>query len=93
MRRALAAMATLLALALAACGGHHGRPPCPAGEQCLLIGNGAEPLSLDPAKIDGVWEGAIVDQLIVGLTDRDAAAPGLRGRPPGLQRGRRDPAG
>ena len=74
MRRALAAMATLLALALAACGGHHGRPPCPAGEQCLLIGNGAEPLSLDPAKIDGVWEGAIVDQLIVGLTDRDAAA-------------------
>jgi len=60
-----------LILALGALGGctrgSH-RPPCPPGAQCLLFGNGAEPVSLDPAKIDGVWEGVIVSQLIVGLT-------------------------
>jgi len=60
----------LAALALAACQSHH-RPACPPGALCLLYGNGAEPTSLDPAHIDGVWENTIVSQLIVGLTDRD----------------------
>ena len=47
-------------------------PACPPGALCLLYGNGAEPATLDPAQIDGVWEGIIVSQLIVGLTDIDA---------------------
>jgi oligopeptide transport system substrate-binding protein len=37
----------------------------------LLYGNGAEPTSLDPAHLDGIWENAIISQVIVGLTDRD----------------------
>ncbi len=72
MKRWAAALLAAIGVGLAACQGHHQRPPCPIGETCLLIGNGAEPLSLDPAKIDGVWEVAIVDGLIVGLTDRGA---------------------
>jgi oligopeptide transport system substrate-binding protein len=64
---------TLLALAaLGGCARQAHRPPCPQGALCLVYGNGAEPLSLDPAHIDGTWEVTIVDQLIVGLTDRDA---------------------
>jgi oligopeptide transport system substrate-binding protein len=61
------------ALALGGCVRSAHRPPCPAGERCLTYGNGAEPVSLDPAKIDGVWEQVIVSQLQVGLTDRDPA--------------------
>ena len=69
----------LLAIGLGACHGGQ-RPPCPAGKNCVLIGNGAEPLSLDPAKVDGTWEVDIVSQLIQGLVDRDSA-----GRPiPGI---------
>jgi oligopeptide transport system substrate-binding protein len=63
----------LALLALGACVRSAHRPPCPAGERCLTYGNGAEPVSLDPAKIDGVWENVIVSQLQVGLTDRDPA--------------------
>jgi oligopeptide transport system substrate-binding protein len=66
-------------LALGACAPQTHRPPCPPHDRCLVYGNGAEPLSLDPAHIDGVWEVTIVDQLIVGLTDRDAAGDPVPG--------------
>jgi len=62
---------TLLVLtlaALAACQRESHRPACPPGDLCLLYGNGAEPATLDPAKIDGVWENVIVSQMIIGLT-------------------------
>jgi oligopeptide transport system substrate-binding protein len=69
-------LALLLVLALAAlgaCSRQDHRPVCPPGAKCLLYGNGAEPLTLDPAKIDGSWEQTIVSQVMIGLTDRDAA--------------------
>jgi oligopeptide transport system substrate-binding protein len=75
VRVGLATRALLIAVALAglaACTSHH-RPPCPTGALCLAYGNGAEPTTLDPAHIDGTWEFSIVGQMIVGLTDRDAA--------------------
>ncbi|HEY3797938.1 MAG TPA: peptide ABC transporter substrate-binding protein [Caulobacteraceae bacterium] len=67
------ALTLMAALALTGCmrGAH--RPPCPPGALCLLYGNGAEPISLDPAKVDGVWEQTIVSQLLVGLADRDGS--------------------
>jgi oligopeptide transport system substrate-binding protein len=74
IRRLALVLATLAALC--ACARHDHRPVCPPAAKCLLYGNGAEPISLDPAKIDGVWEGNIVSQLMIGLTDRD-----VRGRP------------
>jgi len=42
-------------------------------------GNGAEPKSLDPALIDGIWEAQIVGDLIVGLTTEDASAKPIPG--------------
>jgi oligopeptide transport system substrate-binding protein len=71
--RVITRLAVILAamLALGACVRSAHRPPCPAGDRCLIYGNSAEPVSLDPAKIDGVWENVIVSQLQIGLTDRD----------------------
>src|SRR5687768_4795483 len=43
-----------------------------ANEIVLHRGNGAEPKSLDPAVIDGVWEANIAGDMIVGLTTEDA---------------------
>ena len=65
-------IAALALLGLAGCQQRAPRPPCPAGQTCLELGNGAEPTSLDPAKIDGTWETNIVGELIQGLIDRDA---------------------
>jgi oligopeptide transport system substrate-binding protein len=62
----------LAGVALGGCKSQHHRPPCPAGALCLAYGNGAEPTTLDPSHIDGVWETTIVSQLLVGLTDRAA---------------------
>ena len=79
--RALALLAAA-ALALGLVGGceHKShRPPCPTGALCLADGNGAEPTSLDPAHIDGVWEANIVSQMIVGLTDVDAQGKPIPG--------------
>jgi oligopeptide transport system substrate-binding protein len=59
------------------------RAPCPAGLVCLEAGNGSEPLSLDPHKTQGTWESRIVSDLMVGLTDNDAAGnviPGMAER-------------
>ena len=69
VRPIAAIVVAALALAgLTGCAGQARRPVCPPHEACLLYGNGAEPATLDPARIDGVWEGVIVSQLIVGLT-------------------------
>jgi oligopeptide transport system substrate-binding protein len=63
-----------IALTLAACGNSGAvRPPCPAGKVCLEAGNDAEPTSLDPSKIATVWEDRIVGEMLVGLTQNDAA--------------------
>ncbi len=70
--RRLTLIAAMLALVLVgACQHKSHRPPCPPGALCLAYGNGAEPTSLDPVHIDGVWESNIVSQLIVGLTRPD----------------------
>ena len=42
MRRWSALAVFLLAIGLGACHGGQ-RPPCPAGKNCVLIGNGAGP--------------------------------------------------
>ena len=62
------------ALALAACSPERDdRPACPPGKTCLLIGNGAEPISLDPHKVSGTWEDRIISDAIMGLVQDDAA--------------------
>ncbi|WP_421934917.1 peptide ABC transporter substrate-binding protein [Phenylobacterium sp.] len=74
---------SLLALALAGCSQKASRPPCPAGQVCLQMGNGSEPASLDPHKITGTWEDRIVSDLMVGLTtdDKDGkSVPGMAER-------------
>jgi len=45
----------------------------------LNRGNGAEPKSLDPALIDGIWEGQVVGDLLLGLTTEDGAAKPIPG--------------
>lgn len=67
-------------LALAACSRSDNRAPCPAGERCLEAGNAAEPLTLDPNKTQTVWEGNILYDLLVGLTQWSAdgkVVPGM----------------
>ncbi len=71
----------MIGLVLVGCGGGGSRlPACPAGLLCLHEGNGAEPLTLDPAKAQGTWESNIIGDMMIGLTTEDAA-----GRPiPGM---------
>lgn len=79
MRKGLTALAAA-ALALGACGGEAARAPCPAGRTCLEIGNGSEPISLDPHKTTGTWEDRILSDALVGLVQDDP-----QGRPiPGM---------
>jgi oligopeptide transport system substrate-binding protein len=80
---ALALLAVVLA-ALAACGdGTQSRPASgpqsAAGEIVLNRGNGAEPKSLDPAVIDGIWEGQIAGDMLLGLTTEDASSHPIPG--------------
>ena len=62
------------AAATAACGGAVvGLDPINKG---IDVGNGSEPLSLDPHKASGQWENNIIGNLFVGLTtDDDMALP------------------
>jgi oligopeptide transport system substrate-binding protein len=53
-------------------------PPASA-EEVLRRGNGAEPGSLDPHRMDGSWEVEIANDLFVGLTTIDAAARPIPG--------------
>jgi oligopeptide transport system substrate-binding protein len=45
----------------------------------LNRGNGAEPKSLDPALIDGIWEAQISGDLLLGLTTEDAGSKPIAG--------------
>ena len=42
-------------------------------------GNGAEPESLDPALIDGIWEARISGDMLLGLTTEDAESKPIPG--------------
>ena len=44
------------------------RPACPPGQVCLEYGNNIEPATLDPQKSNLVDEGAIISNLMMGLT-------------------------
>ncbi|MET0295663.1 MAG: peptide ABC transporter substrate-binding protein, partial [Phenylobacterium sp.] len=57
------------AAVLAGCSQEVSRPPCPPGKVCLVMGNGPDPISLDPQKITGVWEARILSDNFVGLTE------------------------
>jgi oligopeptide transport system substrate-binding protein len=72
----------LACLAIAACGGSDRMADTAAKDGILLIGNGAEPLSLDPHLVTGVPENRILASLIEGLiayhpTDDDEPEPGV----------------
>ncbi len=63
----MAGVAALAAAALlAACGGGEDD-----GRLVLHRGNNAEPLTLDPHKAQGVWENAIIGDMLVGLFTDD----------------------
>lgn len=74
-------LVALAAIFVSSCGQKApSRPPCPPGKICLAAGNGTEPATLDPHKATGTWEDRILSDMIVGLTQDDAA-----GRPiPGM---------
>lgn len=78
-RRSLAAATTalVLSLGLVSCGGGSADAD---KARTLQIGNGAEPLSLDPHQASGTWENRIIGDMLQGLTTDDA-----QGRPiPGM---------
>jgi oligopeptide transport system substrate-binding protein len=69
-RTALTGSLSLAAAAsLAACGGGGRSAGDPA--TTLHIGNGAEPLSLDPHQASGTWENRIIGDMLIGLTTDD----------------------
>lgn len=56
------------------------RGSCPESKVCLHIGNGAEPISLDPHQSTGTWEDRIIGGSLMGLTQDDPegnAVPGM----------------
>src|SRR5690242_4635770 len=50
-----------------------------SGQIVLNRGNGAEPKSLDPVFIDGIWEAQIAGDMLVGLTTEDAESKPIPG--------------
>jgi oligopeptide transport system substrate-binding protein len=80
MRRVLPILGvTLSALVLASCGEGGGRSPCPAGKLCLERGNGAELLTLDPAKASLINEDHVLGDMFTGLTQYDAQSNPVAG--------------
>ncbi len=82
MRSALLLTALAAASVLLGCGRGEQkavRAPCPSGEACLEMGVGAEPTSLDPHRSSGTWERQIISDMLVGLTDADAAGEPVPG--------------
>jgi oligopeptide transport system substrate-binding protein len=78
-RRSLAAATTalVLSLGLVSCGGGSADAD---KARTLQVGNGAEPLSLDPHQASGTWENRIIGDMLQGLTTEDP-----QGRPiPGM---------
>ena len=70
-------------IALSACGeGTQTKSASSTGtsnEIVLNSGNGAEPESLDPALIDGIWEAQISGDMLLGLTTEDAESKPMAG--------------
>jgi len=71
-------------IALAACGdGTQTKSASQSGGATngivLNRGNGAEPKSLDPAVIDGIWEAQITGDMLLGLTTEDAESKPIPG--------------
>ncbi len=61
-------LAVLAAVFVSGCGEKPpSRPPCPEGKLCMTIGNGSEPLTLDPHKATGTWEDRVISDVTVGL--------------------------
>lgn len=84
MRKLFVSLGVLAAAALiGGCQGKPERPACPPGKRCLEIGNGFDPITLDPQKSTGTWEDHILSDVDVGLT-QDAAdgstVPGMAER-------------
>lgn len=77
MRRVLIAAASVLALS--GCGQGGGRPACPPGKLCMMLNNGAEPSTLDPAKATGQWESNVIGDLFEGLIAEDEAGEPIPG--------------
>jgi oligopeptide transport system substrate-binding protein len=74
---AVATTALVLSLGLVSCGGGSADAD---KARTLQIGNGAEPLSLDPHQASGTWENRIIGDMLQGLTTEDP-----QGRPiPGM---------
>ena len=72
----------LACLLVAACGSDDREADIAARDGILLIGNGAEPMSLDPHLVTGVPENRILAAMIEGLiayhpTDDEEPAPGV----------------
>jgi oligopeptide transport system substrate-binding protein len=72
----------VLSAAVIACGGGDRPVDVAAKDGILLIGNGAEPMSLDPHLVTGVPENKIISSLVEGLiayhpTDADEPEPGV----------------
>ena len=70
--------------ALAACGdgaqtNKAAAPGASTGQVVLNRGNGAEPASLDPHRVNGNWEDHIVGDMILGLTTQDAKGEPIAG--------------
>jgi len=74
-------LATLAVVLVSACGEKApSRPPCPEGKLCLTIGNGSEPLTIDPHKATGTWEDRVISDMTVGLIQSapdGSPAPGM----------------
>ena len=76
----MALLACGLFAALASCGPQKAiRAPCPAGKLCLEFGNGDDPVSLDPPKTTGTWEDRVLGEMLIGLTQSDAAGNPIPG--------------
>jgi oligopeptide transport system substrate-binding protein len=72
----------LLSAAVIACGGGDRVADVAARDGILLIGNGSEPMSLDPHLVTGVPENRVISALIEGLisyhpTDANEPEPGV----------------
>jgi oligopeptide transport system substrate-binding protein len=74
--RARIAWAAGLVLAAAACAAVAGLD---AERKIIDIGNGAEPLTLDPQKASGDWENNIIGNMFMGLTTEDKWARPMPG--------------
>lgn len=78
IRPLLAAVAA--AALLGACGDPGGqRPSCPPGKLCLMLNNGTDPGTLDPAKVTGTWENNIVADVFEGLLTEDPSGQPVPG--------------